>query len=82
MNNGWGEKTAVLPEFLAFRRLIAPGVIQFGFWPMVLIGIYYNTWQSYLDVYSVNWLSITSGFFILRIALEFLFMYIYLRKTS
>lgn len=82
MNLNQGQNTAVLPEFLAFRRLIATEILKFIFWPAVIIGVYYNAWLTFLVGYDVNWLSITSGILILRLAFECLFLYTYLRKTS
>lgn len=73
---------AMIPEFLSFRRLIAPDLLQFIFWPAVIIGIYYNTWLIVLDGYNIEWWSLVSGIMVLRIAFECLFLYTYLRRTG
>ena len=75
------EDVAMIPEFLSFRRMIAPDLLQFIFWPTVIIGIYYNTWFAVLDGYNVAWFSLSSGILILRAAFECLFLYTYLRKA-
>jgi len=80
LNNG--EHIAVLPEFLAFRRLVAPGILKFFFWPAVVTGIYYNTCLTLLTSYNIDLLTVTSGILLLRVALECLFLYTYLRKTA
>ena len=82
MNMSRNTEVAKIPEFLSFRRMIAPDLLQFFFWPIVIIGIYYNTWLMVLDGYSIEWWSLVSGILMLRAAFECLILYTYLRKTG
>jgi hypothetical protein len=70
----------MLPEFLSFRKMISPYLLQFLFWPAVIVGIYYNTLLDVTTGYHIVWWSLVSGILMLRIAFECLFLYTYLKR--
>lgn len=72
----------LLPEYLSFRRMICPDLLQFIFWPAVVVGIYFNAWLIIVAGYHIEWWSLTSGILMLRIAFECLFLYTYMKRTD
>lgn len=75
-------EAVILPEFLSFRRMIAPFLLQFIFWPAVVASIYYNTWLVIAIGYHMEWWSLFSGIVMLRLAFECMFLYTYLRRID
>ena len=76
------HEVVILPEFLTFRRIISPVLLQFIFWPTVIIGIYYNNWLIVEAGYHMHWWTLISGIMLLRLAFECLFVYTFLRRTD
>ena len=76
------SEAVMLPEFLSFRKMISPYILQFLFWPAVIVGIYYNTLLDVVAGYHIVWWSLISGILMLRIAFECLFLYTYLKRKA
>jgi len=82
MENHRNTEVIIISEFLSFRRMICPDLLQFIFWPVIVVGIYSNAWLMAVADYRIEWWSFASGILILRIAFECLFLYTYLKRTG
>ena len=82
MKNNLNTEAIIIPEYLSFRRMICPELLQFIFWPTVIAGIYTNAWLTVVAGYRIEWWSLMSGILIFRIAFESLFLYTYLKRTG
>jgi hypothetical protein len=56
-------------DFLLFRKMIAPILLQILFWPAVAASLYYS-WQLVRGGYMVGWIPLIVGTVFVRVVFE------------
>ena len=61
-------------EFLAFRRMIAPVLLQVMFWPAAFASIYYSVWLIRAGN-SIGWVPLIVGTLFVRVLFEAMILF-------
>lgn len=65
---------AYLLELVAFRRMIAPVLLQIMFWPAAIASIYYSIWLI-RQGNSIGWVPLIVGTLFVRVVFEALILF-------
>lgn len=65
--------TKHLMDFVAFRRMIAPLLLQIMFWPAALASIYYSVWLI-VKGNAIGWVPLIVGTLFVRVVFEVLML--------
>ena len=58
-----------LLDFVTFRRMIAPVLLQIMFWPAAFASVYYSVWLI-LEGNSIGWIPLIAGTLFMRVVFE------------
>lgn len=61
-------------EFAAFRRMIAPFLLQILFWPAAIASVYYSAWLI-LQGNRIGWIPLIVGTLFVRVIFEILMLF-------
>ena len=62
-----------LLDFLAFRRMISPVLLQILFWPAALASIYFSAWLIF-EGNAIGWVPLIVGTLFVRVIFEVLLL--------
>lgn len=63
-----------LLDFVAFRRMISPLLLQIMFWPALIASIYYSAWLI-LEGNPIGWVPLIVGTLFVRVVFEAMILF-------